>query len=121
MRDIMQALSAKMASALDVFTRFVNSPGGVLTAGAVLAGIVWKFFERVEAVLTEQTKLEIARWLRVTSFSSGIITDAAATWPRTFAAMFDRLFGKKHLSWNFFFAPVLHRTSRWVYASSSTT
>jgi len=28
-----------------------------------MAGIVWKFFERVEAVLKEQTKLEIAVWL----------------------------------------------------------
>jgi hypothetical protein len=52
-----------MSSAIDVFTKFVNSPGGVLTAGAVLAGLVWKFFERVEAVLTEQTKFEIAVWL----------------------------------------------------------
>ena len=36
---------------------------GQLVAGAALAGIVWKCFERVEAVLTEQTKFEIAVWL----------------------------------------------------------
>jgi hypothetical protein len=35
-----------------------------LVAGGVLAGIVWKFFERVEAVLNDDTKLEIAVWLR---------------------------------------------------------
>jgi hypothetical protein len=52
-----------MPSALVVFTKFVNSPGAVLTGGAVLAGIVWKFFERVEAVLTKQTRFEIAVWL----------------------------------------------------------
>jgi hypothetical protein len=34
-----------------------------LVAGG-LAGIVWKFFERVEAVLTDETKLEIAVWLK---------------------------------------------------------
>jgi hypothetical protein len=49
-----------LSSALATFTKFVNLPGGVLTAGAVLADIVWKSFERVEAVLTDQTKLEIA-------------------------------------------------------------
>ena len=36
---------------------------GQMAAGSVLAGIVWKFFERVEAVLNENTKLEIAIWL----------------------------------------------------------
>jgi hypothetical protein len=44
-------------------TTFINSPPGQLLAGATLAGIVWKFFERVEAVLTDQTKFEIAVWL----------------------------------------------------------
>ena len=55
--------TAALHPALDTLTKLVNSPGGVLTAGAVLAGIVWKFFERIEAVLTEQTKYEIAVWL----------------------------------------------------------
>jgi hypothetical protein len=49
--------------ALTTLTRLINSPSGVLAAGAALAGIVWKFFERVEAVLPDQTKLEIAVWL----------------------------------------------------------
>jgi hypothetical protein len=52
-----------LLSALDTFTTLLNSRGGVLTAGAVFAGIVWKFFERIESVLTEQTKFEIAVWL----------------------------------------------------------
>jgi hypothetical protein len=34
-----------------------------LAAGGVVAGIVWKFFERVENVLNEKTKREIAVWL----------------------------------------------------------
>jgi hypothetical protein len=34
-----------------------------LVAGAALAGIVWKFFDKVEGVLTDQTKFEIAVWL----------------------------------------------------------
>ena len=87
-----------MPSALDIFTKFVNSPGGVLAAGAVLAGLVWKFFERVEAVLTDQTKLEIAVWLL------GVRTEKMVNpWPETFARLFDRVFGTKHLSWVCFF------------------
>src|ERR1019366_9521035 len=52
-----------MADALTTITKLINSPPGQLVAGGVLAGIVWKFFGRVESVLTDQTKLEIAVWL----------------------------------------------------------
>jgi hypothetical protein len=52
-----------MPDALTTITNLIQSPPGQLAAGAALAGIVWKFFERVEAVLTDQTKLEIAVWL----------------------------------------------------------
>jgi hypothetical protein len=51
------------SSALDTITQLIQSPPGQLAAGGVLGGIVWKFFARVEAVLTENTKLEIAVWL----------------------------------------------------------
>jgi len=40
-----------MPDALTTVTNLINSPPGQLVAGGVLAGIVWKFFERVEAVL----------------------------------------------------------------------
>ena len=46
-----------MADAHTTITNLINSPPGQLAAGGVLAGIVWKFFERVEALLM---KLEIA-------------------------------------------------------------
>jgi len=88
-----------MSDLLTTLTRLFNSPPGQLAAGGVLAGITWKFFERVEAVLTEETKLEIARWLRVKSFETGFVTSEPANWPATFAKVFDRLFGAKHLSW----------------------
>jgi hypothetical protein len=52
-----------MADALTTITNLIQSPPGQLVAGGVLAGIVWKFFGRVESVLTDQTKLEIAVWL----------------------------------------------------------
>jgi hypothetical protein len=46
-----------MAEALATIAKLIQSPPGQLAAGGVLAGIVWKFFERVEAVLTETSKL----------------------------------------------------------------
>jgi hypothetical protein len=91
-----------MADTLDTITKLIQSPPGQLAAGGVLAGIVWKFFERVEAVLTENTKLEIARWLRVRNIETGLIADNALTWPETLAKVFDRVFGTKHLSWKCF-------------------
>src|SRR5580704_16369721 len=55
-----------VADALTSITNLINSPPGQLIAGGVLATIVWKFFERVEAVLTDETKFEIAVWLLTT-------------------------------------------------------
>jgi hypothetical protein len=52
-----------MADAFNTFTKLIQSPVGQLAAGGVLAGIVSKFFERVEEVLNDDTKLEIAVWL----------------------------------------------------------
>jgi hypothetical protein len=75
-------------------TKFINSPPGVLAAGGVLAGIVWKAFERVEAVLTDQTKFEIAVWL------VGVrVSQRVEPWPDTFAKVFEQAFGRKYLSW----------------------
>src|ERR1700693_1618744 len=78
-------------------TNLINSPPGQLVAGGVLAGIVWKFFERVEAVLNDHTKLEIAVWLLGVKVGGKV-----ETWPDTFAKVFDRVFGERHLSWRCF-------------------
>src|SRR5450759_5884114 len=87
-----------MPDALTTITKLIQSPPGQLAAGAALAGIVWRFFERVEAVLTDQTKLEIAVWL------VGVkVGQKVEPWPDTFAKVFDRVFGTKHLSWRFVF------------------
>jgi hypothetical protein len=87
-----------MADALTTLTKIINSPPGQLAAGGVLAGIVWKFFERVEAVLTDNTKLEIAVWL----LDRKKLTPKFQSWPNTFAQVFDHAFGEKHLSWECF-------------------
>jgi hypothetical protein len=82
---------------LTTITTFINSPPGQLVAGAALGGIVWKFFDRVEAVLNDDTKLEIAVWLLGVKTASKV-----QTWPNTFAKVFDRVFGTTHLSWKCF-------------------
>jgi hypothetical protein len=93
-----------MPDALTTITKLINSPPGQLAAGGVLAGIVWKFFERVEAVLNENTKLEIAVWL------VDVKTAERVPWPDTFAKVFDRVFGTKHLSWQCFW-----RSHQWRF------
>lgn len=87
-----------MSDTLTTISHFTNSPPGQLAAGGVLAGIVWKFFERVEAVLNEDTKLEIAVWL----LGRKKLSPTFQNWPNTFAKVFDRVFGQKHLSWRCF-------------------
>jgi hypothetical protein len=83
-----------MADTLTTITNLINSPPGQLVAGGVLAGIVWKFFDKVEAVLTDQTKFEIAVWL------VGVkVGQKGEPWPDTFAKLFDRVFGESHFSW----------------------
>jgi hypothetical protein len=88
-----------MADAVTTITKLIQSPPGQLVAGGVLAGIVWKFFERVGGVLNEQTNREIGRWIRVKSFETGVVAEEAVNWPETFAKVFDRVFGKRHLTW----------------------
>jgi hypothetical protein len=66
---------------------------GQVLAGGVLAGIVWVFFWRVEAVLREDTKLEVALWL------VGIeIGKKFESWPHTFWSIFSTVFGNNALS-----------------------
>jgi hypothetical protein len=91
-----------MPDTLTTITNFINSPPGQVVAGAALAGIVWKFFERVESVLNENTKLEIAVWLLGVKIGQKV-----EPWPETFAKVFDRVFGTKHLTWRCFWRSCL--------------
>jgi hypothetical protein len=86
----------------DSITNLINSPTGQLAAGGALSGLVWKFFERVENVLTTPTKLEIARWLMSGEKRAQGLEGVAQNWPTTFAKVFDQVFGEKHLTWRCF-------------------
>jgi hypothetical protein len=82
-----------MADALTTITNLINSPPGQLVAGGVLAGIVWKFFEKVESVLKDDTKLEIAVWLLDVRVGKKV-----ETWPQTFETLFETVFAHNHFS-----------------------
>src|SRR5579862_8242442 len=73
---------------LETITKVINSPPGVLVAGGALFGIVYKFFEKIEGVLNENSKLEIAVWLLGVK-----VAPALQTWPETFRRAFDRVLG----------------------------
>jgi hypothetical protein len=80
----------------ETIQKLITSPPSQLVAGSVLAGIVWKFFDKVEGLLSDQTKLEIAVSL------VGIDTAAKFhDWPIVFGKVFDRLFGLNPLSWKY--------------------
>lgn len=90
----------------ETIQRIINSPPGQLAAGSVLAGIVWKFFERVEAVLTDDTKLEIAVWLLGAEVSDQVALKVQS-WPVAFLTVFDGVFTSRPLSWKCFWRSCL--------------
>src|SRR5258706_12781901 len=91
-----------MPDAITRITDLINTPPGQFVSGGVVGGIVFKFFKNVGDNLNDETIREITRWLRVKHFESGLLTEEAATWPETFAKVFDRVFGASHLSWKCF-------------------
>jgi hypothetical protein len=65
---------------VDIIQKFINSPPGAAVAGAALASSVWKAFDKIESILSDQTKLEIAVWLVGLKTSQKV-----RPWPNTFA------------------------------------
>lgn len=62
-----------------------------------ITGGIWVLFQRAETVLKPEVKAAISQWLRNLNPKT-----AFANWPSTFAAVFDRIFGERHLSWRCF-------------------
>jgi uncharacterized protein len=84
---------------LDTIAKLINSPPGYLVTGGVLWRGVWKSFELTENLLNDDTKRQIGIWLLgANRYLQGPI-GRIQTWPETFANVFDRVFGEKHLSW----------------------
>lgn len=82
---------------LEAVQDFINKPPGQLAAGAVIFGVVSKFFEKVDNGLADTTKFEIALWLVGVN-----VTDQVRPWPATFLVIFEQTFGSKHWSWKCF-------------------
>ncbi len=81
----------------EIVQKLINSSLGQVATGAAFAGIVWKFFEKVEGILSDATKFEIAVWLVGVEVGKKV-----EPWPKTFAQVFENVFGQKHLSWKCF-------------------
>jgi hypothetical protein len=79
---------------LDALTDFILKPSAPFAAGVVLFGVVWGFFKGEESVLIDDTKLEIAVWL----LGVKPVSPKVQPWPQTFTKLFDRIFGRSHLS-----------------------
>jgi hypothetical protein len=96
-----------MPDTLTTITKLIHSPPGQLAAGGLWQAVaiqfglglglfygVTKFFDVVGDRLNDDTKLEIAVWLLGVKVGQKL-----EPWPDTFAKVFDRVFGKNHLSW----------------------
>lgn len=86
----------------DTLTRLIQSPPVQLVAGSTLAGFVWAMSERVDAVLADDTKKEVAAWLSEGVKKAEGLDGKGQNWPSTFASIFDTIFGERHLSWRCF-------------------
>ena len=104
--EVLHSEPLAMTADFETVQKMINSPPGQLAAGSALAGIVWKFFERVEAVLTDDTKLEIAGWLRGVR-AGDQISRKFRTWPTVFVTVFDSVFTSRPLSWTCFWRSCL--------------
>jgi hypothetical protein len=76
----------------------------IFTTGIAVAALIWKLAEKVENVLTEDTKLQIAVWLLDLKPLAGRMQ----RWPETFRTVFNVVFGARFLSWKCFFRSCLY-------------
>lgn len=58
------------------------------------SGAIWKFFEKVESVVSEDGKLKVSNWLRGLEPAAIFII-----WGKTFETAFDSVFSTRHFSW----------------------
>lgn len=65
----------------------------VFALGASSKG-AWFLFSKAEIVVTSQKRCQVSWWLRQLDPAN-----AMERWPKTFAAIFDSVFGERHLSW----------------------
>jgi len=62
-----------------------------------IIGVIWFLFSKAEDTLKSNVKKDISKWLKNLDPEEPV-----KKWPGQFAAIFDRVFGKIHLSWKRF-------------------
>ena len=72
------------------FVSYILAYSGVI-------GLVWFLFSKAEDILKPKVKKDISKWLKNIDPEEHV-----KNWPGQFAAMFDRIFGEKHMSWKCF-------------------
>ena len=68
-----------------------------LLAWAATTGGLWFLFETAEKALSEESREKVVGWLRDANLGSSI-----RSIPDQFAALFDRVFGARHVTWKCF-------------------
>ena len=67
-------------------------------AGPAAFIVLYGLFAKLEDIASPDAKRDIAAWLKRAEVPGSLVN-----WPSQFAALFDRVFGERHLSWRCFF------------------
>ena len=92
---------------MDQLKEFFETVGTHPGVWAFLLGLglfygILKPFEKLDSIVSKDLRETIALWLLDVERS-----DQIRNWPETFAAIFDRVFGEKHVTWRCFFRSVI--------------
>jgi uncharacterized protein len=76
----------------------ISALGSYVAAWLATIGTLWMLFERAGRIASPEAKQSVRRWLRREVTSTGM----RESWPRSFAQIFDTVFGVRHISWRCF-------------------
>ncbi len=71
--------------------------GEVLTTGLIIGGVLLAMAWKADDAISLQFKRDLSLWLA--GLDPAAVDHTMQRWPAHFAALFDRVFGNKHLSW----------------------
>jgi hypothetical protein len=94
---ILGVLLLLLVAVLPLLGKLIPSGLSFALVGLSFWLMVGGFFSWVESLLKISTKSDVAGWLVGVTVGKKI-----ESWPETFAKVFDRVFGERHLSWQCF-------------------
>jgi hypothetical protein len=83
---------------MDIFGIKIVSLTALFGSWAVVTGGVWKLFDRIEKVASQEAKENASQWLLQLKME-----DHFTNWANTFSEAFDNIFGARHFSWRCFY------------------